>query len=230
MTKELDKLGKVTLKPNARARRVIVRYRENAFVATYPAKMKIPEVEKTLERMLPDLLSLKERTPQNHLFTPEAEFRTYPFEVRIIAEGARFYLTLKEKVLYIVCPAQSDFQDTALQNRIREGIEAVLRSEAKRILPAWTKLLAGKHGFEINQVKINKSRSRWGSCSMQKNINLSYFCLLLPEHLIELVILHELCHTRVMNHGEAFWVLLDKVTDGKAQMLTKELDKHHTRF
>ena len=54
-------------------------------------------------------------------------------------------------------------------------------------------------------------------CSARGNINLSYFLVLLPGHLIDYVLLHELAHTREMNHGEHFWKLLDSMTGNKAQ-------------
>ncbi|MDR0825039.1 MAG: M48 family metallopeptidase, partial [Prevotella sp.] len=92
------------------------------------------------------------------------------------------------------------------------------------------KLLAEKHSFQYAIVKINKSRTRWGSCSSMKNINLSFYGMLLPEYLIDFVILHELCHTVEMNHGEKFWALLDKVSDGRSHELTQELKSFKTLF
>jgi len=86
------------------------------------------------------------------------------------------------------------------------------------------------HGFRFSDVKINKSTSRWGSCSFKKSINLSYFCLLLPPHLLDLIVLHELCHTREMNHGDKFWIHLDSVTGNRAKALTLELKKFSTMF
>jgi predicted metal-dependent hydrolase len=55
-------------------------------------------------------------------------------------------------------------------------------------------------------------------------INLSCFLLLLPEHLIDYVLLHELCHTQQMNHGPAFWTLLNQVTSASALRLRHELN------
>ena len=66
--------------------------------------------------------------------------------------------------------------------------------------------------------------------SAQGNINLSYYLVLLPKHLIDYVLLHELAHTREMNHGERFWDLLDRMTDGKAQALRAELRKYQTKI
>ena len=98
-----------------------------------------------------------------------------------------------------------------------------LRLKALSYLPLRLKQLAIAHGFSYNTVKISRSKSRWGSCSSKKNINLSLFLMLLPEYLIDYVLLHELCHTIEMNHGAEFWNLLDRTCQGRAKLLRKEL-------
>jgi len=104
--------------------------------------------------------------------------------------------------------------------------ETALRRKAQCTLPVQLAQLAQLHGFQYSAVKIRKSKSRWGSCSNKKAINLSLYLMLLPEHLIEYVLLHELCHTVQMNHGPAFWALLDKCTQNKARELRKEIRKY----
>jgi len=104
--------------------------------------------------------------------------------------------------------------------------ETALRLRAQSVLPVQLAELARLHGFKYTNVTIRKSRSRWGSCSTKKSINLSFYLMLLPEHLIEYVLLHELCHTVRMDHSPAFWALLDKCTQNKARTLRKEIRKY----
>lgn len=101
--------------------------------------------------------------------------------------------------------------------------EVALRRKAQSVLPAQLAQLAELHGFKYSGVKIRKSRSRWGSCSSKKTINLSLYLMLLPEHLIKYVLLHELCHTIQMNHSPAFWNLMNKCTENKAKELRREI-------
>jgi len=106
--------------------------------------------------------------------------------------------------------------------------EAELRKEAKAILPAKLLQLSVSHCFRYKEVKIRKSRTRWGSCSVKGVISLSIFLMLLPDHLIEYVLLHELCHTVQPNHSAAFWTLLNEHTGGKAEELRRELKQFNT--
>jgi predicted metal-dependent hydrolase len=101
--------------------------------------------------------------------------------------------------------------------------EVELYLQAKASLPGELAQLARKHGFIYRSVQIRKSKTRWGSCSSKKTISLSLYLMLLPEHLREYVLLHELCHTTHMNHSASFWALLDQCTNGKSKELRKEL-------
>lgn len=76
--------------------------------------------------------------------------------------------------------------------------------------------LAKMHGFTFNKVCIRNQRTRWGSCSAVNNINLNMKLFLLPDELRDYVILHELLHTRIKNHGPGFWSELNLlVSDAK---------------
>ena len=70
--------------------------------------------------------------------------------------------------------------------------------------------LAEMYGFACNRVTIRQQKTRWGSCSPKNNISLNIKLVLLPEELLDYVILHELVHTRIHNHSRKFWVELDK--------------------
>lgn len=71
--------------------------------------------------------------------------------------------------------------------------------------------LALKYGFSYNRVFIRNQKTRWGSCSAKNNINLNIKLARLPDELLDYVIIHELVHTRVKNHGSRFWREMDKI-------------------
>ena len=84
------------------------------------------------------------------------------------------------------------------------------REKAKTILLEKLKYLAGRNGFSHNRVFIRNQKTRWGSCSSKNNISLNMKLIRLPEELIDYVILHELVHTNIKNHGKAFWLEMEK--------------------
>lgn len=221
----IDKdLGKVWVIRNARAKNIIARRRPDFIQLTVPKRISSKQILKIFDEMKPRLQSLE--IMSNFFFTPDTFLKTLSFSLKIESRSVRnFYAKLENDVLHIVCPDVYDFSDSMVQNTIRNTVENAMRREAKRIFPERLKKLAEMHGFEYSQVRINKSRTRWGSCSAKKSINLSYFCMLLPAHLLDLVMLHELCHTIEMNHGDRFWSLLDKVTGNISKTLTQELKK-----
>lgn len=109
------------------------------------------------------------------------------------------------------------------EDDVEAAIWRVVGEEARRYLPGRVAELSEKHGFKITGLKIRSMKSRWGSCTARKSINLNSWLIMLPEHLQDYVILHELVHTRIPNHSERFWEELDGVTGGLSKNLRKEL-------
>lgn len=72
----------------------------------------------------------------------------------------------------------------------------------------WFHKVSQEVNLSFNKLSIRGQKTRWGSCSTQKNINLNYKLLFLPESLVRYIFIHELCHTVHMNHSKAFWKLV----------------------
>ncbi len=101
-----------------------------------------------------------------------------------------------------------------------------LKKQAKNILPQMLTELAKKHNFSYNRLFLRDSTTRWGSCSSKNNINLSIKLVLLPEHLREYVILHELNHLKYRGHQKDFWDSLSILCGTEAKLLQKELKNY----
>lgn len=98
-----------------------------------------------------------------------------------------------------------------------------LRRQAKVILPPRLQVLAQSRGLSYQKVSIHNSHTRWGSCSSRGNISLSLYLMLLPPHLQDYVMQHELTHLIEMNHSSRFWALLDEATGGLSLQYRSEL-------
>jgi predicted metal-dependent hydrolase len=60
------------------------------------------------------------------------------------------------------------------------------------------------YNFDFNKISIKNQKTRWGSCSSNKNLNFNISIMRLPEELQDLIFVHELCHLEEMNHGKRF--------------------------
>lgn len=93
----------------------------------------------------------------------------------------------------------------------REKSKAFLKSAAEIFLPyaeKRTREIADFLGYEYKSVRVGYAKTRWGSCGGDNSIIYSVYLGLLPQELIDYVILHELTHTKVKNHGRDFWRLV----------------------
>lgn len=71
--------------------------------------------------------------------------------------------------------------------------------------------LSERFDLPFKKLNIRGQKTIWGSCDNKHTINLNYKLLFLPLNLVEHVMLHELTHTKYMNHSKRFWTLLRKL-------------------
>jgi len=67
------------------------------------------------------------------------------------------------------------------------------------------------HPVEVEKVRLGNFKAQWGSCSHSMTLSFHYKLSLLPRHLAEYVVAHELAHTTHFNHSKAFWSLVDQL-------------------
>ena len=227
---EDKELGTLIVHVNPRARRLVFRAKSDAIYVTVPSGTTSAEIGDAVNKLRDKLRGCKEKVSRP-LIDLNYRIDTEYFRLSLVSGQRDKFLAHSELgEMRIVCPPSADFTDGNLQSWLHKVIEEALRRNAKIILPPRLYMLSGQYNLPFKSVKINSSKGRWGSCSARKAINLSYYLVLLPKHLIDYVLLHELCHTREMNHGERFWALLNSVTDGKALELREELKQYKTEI
>lgn len=83
-----------------------------------------------------------------------------------------------------------------------------IRRRAQTLFPPLLEKVAQQTQLEYNRVTIRSQKTRWGSCSSRGHISLNDQLLFLPAQTVEYLMIHELCHTRHLNHSQNFWDLV----------------------
>lgn len=221
-------LGDILVTINPRARRFIFRVRDNQLQMTSPKFSSKAEQLKAIEQMKDRLLHLL-KSSKEPLIDLNFKIETDYFKLTIV-EGNRDRFMARSELgeLTIIAPLNSNFEDEQLQAWLKKVVVEALRRNAKIIFPPRLYELSKRYQIPYQQLRINTSVGRWGSCSTKKSINLSAYLILLPEHLIDYVMKHELAHIKEMNHSPQFWSHLDSLTKGQAQALNDELKHYRT--
>ena len=88
------------------------------------------------------------------------------------------------------------------------AIVAWLKQQAQQVIPNRVQQWATQMGASYGKVRIKNQRSRWGSCSSQRNLNFNWRLVEAPDYVLDYVVVHELCHLWEMNHSARFWRLV----------------------
>ena len=223
--------GTIIVARNARARRIILRARPDGIHITVPTYARQSDIEKAITECIPKLI---EKRPKEEPATIDSKYSCINENLTFnVTEYDRKVFQLKHngKDFTLLCPKGTDYYTTEMQKWMHKTLKQAITCRAKEILPSRLEELAKEKGFTYNRCTVRNVHSRWGSCNAKGNINLNISLILLPNKLIDYVLLHELCHTVEMNHSERFWKLMDKVTaPAKAKELRMLLRKHSTYF
>jgi predicted metal-dependent hydrolase len=109
-----------------------------------------------------------------------------------------------ENVLFVSGPLHND-------RAIAAALRSWLADLAHQQLGSELAKVASEGGFRYARAQIRRQRTRWGSCSASGTISLNVCLLFMRPQVVRYLLLHELCHTRHMNHSAKFWALVESV-------------------
>ena len=222
--------GQIIIRTRITARNISMRTKADGLHVTVPPRCLTSKVLEVVEEYRSRLLEKWQKAAPQPL---DLNFRIDAPCFRLHLEQgrfSRFTLRTDEEGITICYPPHVDFSQKAVQELLRNAIIRALKKSAQTYLPPLLDELAEHYGFKYKRVKITGSKSRWGSCSAIGSVNLSCYLMLLPPHLMDYVLLHELTHTKEMNDGPKFWEILNDLTEGRAKSLRAELRGFRTSF
>lgn len=107
-----------------------------------------------------------------------------------------------------------------LAQRYKKLSEIQQQKAAKRLVEAWFKqsaitLLSNKveyYSAQLNlypsSIKVRQYKARWGSCNNNGQLSFNYLLMMVPDWVVDYVVVHELCHLKHLNHSRQFWALV----------------------
>lgn len=225
-----DDFGQIILHTRRGARNVTMRVKPDGLYLTVPPRSQLKRILEVLQPFRERLLEQFNRVAPKQI---DLDFRIHAdcFRLKLASSRLRHFTVRNENgEMVVYYPEDTDFRREEVQKLIRSAIIRAMKKAAEAYLPPLLEAWAERFGLAYRKVRITGARSRWGSCSAARSISLSCYLMLLPARLMDYVILHELAHTREMNHGPRFWELMDAMTEGQALRLRKELRAYHTSF
>lgn len=137
----------------------------------------------------------------------------YNFNENIIFLGNKYIINIelsqKESIyldnefVYIKTKSKDD-------NYIQNMLVSWYKEQAKIILVNRINRLSEMCKLFPHKIIIKDQKTRWGSCNSRKEIRLNWRLVLMPSNVIDYIIIHELCHLKIMNHSNEFWRLVKK--------------------
>ncbi|MFA7326884.1 MAG: SprT family zinc-dependent metalloprotease [Candidatus Kapaibacterium sp.] len=146
--------------------------------------------------------SAKSKKPKDYSFDGTEEF---------------FFLGKKYPVLFhseqdiIIFDGEQFLINEYYREKLQEIMTNWYKDKALKIASFLTDKYTDKLGIKHRNVKITSAKTRWGSCSSQKNININWRLVLAPLQVLEYVVAHEVAHLKFMDHSTNFWRTVEEL-------------------
>jgi predicted metal-dependent hydrolase len=102
-------------------------------------------------------------------------------------------------------------QSHVTQKLAQQKVTHWLKIRSQQYLPLRVRQLSRQQSFKINGIVIKDQKTLWGSCTSEGNLNLNWRLMMAPRFAGDYIIMHELCHTRHLNHSSRFWKTVEGV-------------------
>ncbi len=196
-----------TLRRSARARRLSVRVHRDA-------RVEVVAPQRLAERSIADFLTrhrdwirqrlevaLRQRVPPQPFPPEQVLLHAFDETWRVHLAGGRGPVRVRARQSGLLEVSG----DTACKASLRRALLGWLIRHSRERLAGALAQAAQLHGFRYAAMSVRRQRTRWGSCSTRGTISLNVCLAFQPPEVLRYLLIHELAHTRHMNHSPAFW-------------------------
>ena len=196
--------GKVSVRRSHLAKYIRLKMRPDRSISiSMPPRASLRAAEKLLDEARPMLRRELQKSPRKIWQDGDVIGQSHTLVIKqdhLVPTITTSVNANKAVVLHHPSASEAD-----IQARITEFALKLLRKQAKAYLPRRLANFAEKYGFYYQTLRFSTAETRWGSCSSNGTISLNIWLMSLPPELIDYVLVHELAHTKQMNHSPEFW-------------------------
>jgi len=203
--------GKITIRRNTKATQVKIKVAPDGTLrASLPLYAPTLLVKHLLKTSRDEIRSILAQSKPEYIYKNGMQIGKSHTLVVQISTNQIFKVSRHGQQIIVKLPKDKQLDNADFARQIRDVIIAALRIEARSYLPKRLSFLANKHGYTYKNIRFSHASGRWGSCSSNGTISLNIALMKLPFELIDYIILHELAHTKQMNHSFKFWALVEE--------------------
>ncbi len=215
------------LKVSAKARQVYLRVEPGrGLQVTIPkryAKRSIPALVESQRKWITEALAdLDDKTPAIYRQWP-------PPQLHLAADNTMVNIVYLESasadaatMQWVASDCLQLSVDLTNKELVAKCIAEALKPRARDVLGPWLAGCAQRSGLSYKRMSIRGQRTVWGSFSSSGTLSLNYKLLFLDPNIVDYVLLHELAHTRYLDHSPTFWRFLEQLKPN-SQALDRQL-------
>jgi predicted metal-dependent hydrolase len=106
---------------------------------------------------------------------------------------------------YLTVWLAKDASGAASGGCVRQSLQQWYQSRALEKLKEKTKRYSAILGVSPQSVGVKEYKARWGSCSSSGDVTYNWRIIMAPHHIVDYIVVHELCHLLEHNHGPKYW-------------------------
>jgi len=202
--------GNITIRRSSAATQVRVRVAPNGSLrASLPRHAPIFLVKHLVKSSRNELRAILAKSKSEYKFEDGIQIgKSHTLSI-VSSPDNDFYVKRHGQTITVKLPNNKQINDIDVSRKVRDTVITALRVEARSYLPKRLLFLANKFGYEYEKVRFSHASGRWGSYSSNGTVSLNIALMKLPFDLIDYIIIHELAHSKQMNHGKNFWALVE---------------------